>query len=59
MNPRDYPTPAHSLICAVESEHERERAEQAEATELADRLAEHSGVHSFSTPIPALLRRAS
>lgn len=59
MNPRDYPTPALDLITQCEPEHERERAEQAEAAELADRLAEHSGVHCFSTPVLPLLRRAS
>lgn len=59
MTPRDYPTPADELICQCESEHERERAEQAEAAELADRIAEHSGVHCFSTPVLPLLRRAS
>jgi DNA segregation ATPase FtsK/SpoIIIE-like protein len=59
MTPRDYPTPALDLLCPTESDHERERAEQAEADALADRLAEHSGVHCLSTPIPTLLRRAS
>lgn len=59
MLPRDYPTPARELLCPVESDHERERAEQAEADALADRLAEHGGVHCFSTPVLPLLRRAS
>jgi hypothetical protein len=55
----EHPRSADDLICQVESEDERLRAEQAEADELADCLAEYGGVYCLATVVPALLRWTS